>query len=71
MLVREDIRQYLIFQEHPDKYLEYVSRFYEKCFEKYEESKHADDCAHGIVSQMDLSENINKNLDTFLTECIG
>lgn len=32
VLVREDIRQHLIFKSNPEKYLPYVSRFKKVCF---------------------------------------
>jgi hypothetical protein len=32
VLVREDIRQYLIFKESPKVYLKYVKKFFSNCF---------------------------------------
>ncbi len=41
VLVREDIRQILVFKDHPAQFLAYMRLFKEKCLEKYIASNYA------------------------------
>ncbi len=41
VLVREDIRQYFIYKQSPEKFLAYTKAFYKKCFDNYLSTKYA------------------------------
>lgn len=69
MLVREDIRQYLIFKHNPELYLKYVKKFYKNCFEVYSSSKYVEDCATGIIHDLNINDKVNSQIDHFLSTC--
>lgn len=70
MLVREDIRQHLIFEDHPSKFLSYVATFEQQCLANYISTKYVEDCSTSIMQNLDLPEDdINNKIDFFLSSC--
>lgn len=70
VLVREDIRQHLIFEDHPSKFLSYVTTFEQQCLANYISTKYVEDCSTSIMQNLDLPEDdINNKIDFFLSSC--
>lgn len=69
-MVREDIRQTIIFKDHPDKFLAYVRHFKEKCLANYIVTNFAEDCASRVLLELDIEPSgISERVDNFLLEC--
>lgn len=70
--MREDIRQLIIFAQNPNEYLSYVTRFRERCFDKYRETRYAEDCAEHVMDSLNLDSSVvNLLIDTFLDDCVN
>lgn len=70
MLVREDIRQMLLFNDNPEIYLSYVLQFHRSCLESYLVSQYAEDCADRVLGGLDVSSgNLSQRIDSFLLTC--
>lgn len=64
-VVHEDIRQKIIFVEHPTKYMPYMAAFYSKCFNKFKEEYSVQQCSNSIMNSLNLDYNkINGRIDT-------
>lgn len=70
MVVREDIRQALIFKDFPEKYLVYARHFKEKCLARYLETTYAEDCSAMVLEEMGIvPSSINDRVVGFLEQC--
>ena len=72
VVVREDIRGWLVFKDFPDKFLIYMRVFQQKCLDNYIESKYAENCASKILSDLGVDAlSISQKIDEFLLNCAG
>lgn len=70
MLVREDIRQMLLFNDNPEIYLFYAMRFKSACLTSYIETNYAEDCSAQILEGFEVnSASLSQRIDSFLTTC--
>lgn len=60
ILIQEDIRQILIFNQYYSKYFDYLRLFQDKCLSIYKDTKYAEDCATNIMNKLGIdSYSIN------------
>jgi hypothetical protein len=72
VLIREDIRQSLIFKDAKDIFLIYIRLFRERCLENYIRTNNAEDCANVILNGLNISASeISRRIDNFLETCGG
>ena len=71
MLVREDIRQHLIFEDNQTNFLRYMREFKQSCFEEYSKNLYSDDCAQSILHKLDIPDLYTAKIDDFLIVCSG
>ena len=70
IVVREDIRQMLIFSKYSDKFLYYMRLFNQKCLAKFIKEKTSEGCASSIMSKLQIdATEINSKIDSFLSNC--
>lgn len=46
-----------------------MKKFYKNCFPKYAETKYVEDCANGLLHDLEMDEPINDKIDSFLYSC--
>ena len=72
MVVREDIRNWLVYKLVPEKFLTYMRVFKQKCLDNYIETKYAENCASRILPDFGIDPLVlNQKIDEFLLNCAG
>jgi hypothetical protein len=70
VLVKEDLRQLLIFKQYPTRYLDYLRLFQTNCLQTYQRTKYAEDCSASIMDTLEIdSYSIATAVDAFLEKC--
>ena len=72
VVVREDIRNWMVYQLAPEKFLTYMRVFKQKCLDNYIETKYAENCASRILPDLGIEPlELNQKIDEFLLSCAG
>lgn len=69
-LIKEDLRQKLIFKHYPEKYLRYIKAFTDKCLDNYLAEKYAEECSKTQMVNLEIDPSeINKKIENLETKC--
>ena len=71
-LVKEDIRQKIIFAQYKNSFLTYMLAFKKQCFDDFKEKNYAEACADSIMNANSLpARKIQNEVDSFTGTCEG
>jgi hypothetical protein len=71
-VVKEDIRQKIIFKTETKKYLQYIFEFSNRCLAQFQKNYFIEDCATNILITLEINyTQLQQKIDNFMSQCSG